>query len=145
MKKHFALIVCLVSAFVLPCILLGQSTFTGLGDGSSWDDPANWDMGVPFLVNANIGDGFTVNLDSNQVVAEIDMVGDGSSGTATLNHTAGTIDSSGWTKIGVNSGNSGTYNMSGNATLNYGVFFIGAGNGFWRRHISVRPFRRCGA
>ena len=118
-----------VGLLLVPTIVMAQSTFTGGGDGTSWDDAANWDNGLPLFVNANIGDGFMVELDSDQIINELDLVGDFSSGMAMLNHTSGTLSTSGWFKIGVTAGNNGTYNMSGDAETNYGLLFVAANGG----------------
>ena len=121
---------------LVPMVLLGataliaqESNFTGDGDGVTWEEAANWDNGVPSFVNANIGDTFSVTLSSNQVVNELDVVGDINSGMAEVNHSAGALGIVGWMKIGVSSGNTGTYNMTGNSQVNYGVLFMAANGG----------------
>lgn len=126
-NKQFAFLICLVSVLVFPCFALGQSTFTGNGDGTTWNDAQNWDNGVPSGVNTNIGDGFTVSLSTDQSIAELDLVGDQSTGTAVLNHTAGTLTHAGnWMKIGATAGNNATYNMSGTAVTNLtGAIYVG--------------------
>ena len=127
--KRFACLLSFFFAATLGTVAIGQSNFTGNGDGTSWDDPANWDAGIPAGINANIGDGFTVSLDTNEFVNELDLVGDQSAGTAVLNHTGGTLDNAGWLKVGNNLGNDGTYNMSGNAMTNFGNLFVASGGG----------------
>jgi len=105
---------------VCPALAVAQD-FTGLGDGGSWEDPANWSTGA-----ADIEGGFTVSLSSNQSFNELDIVGDQSFGTATLNQTAGTVSGNGWTLVGTGAGNNGTYNLSGTASSSF------TGNSFFR-------------
>jgi len=97
-----------------PAVTLAQD-WTGAGDGVTWEDPNNWLGGVLPAGNADLGDLAVVSLSSNQTFNELDIVGDQSSGTASLTHTAGTISGGGWAKVGVDAGNDGTYNLSGTA------------------------------
>ena len=93
-----------------------NATWTGGGDGTTWEDPANWSTGAVPSANANIGNGATVGLSTNQTFNEVDVVGDQNTGTAVLNQTAGTVSGGGWAKVGVISGTDGTYNLSGTAS-----------------------------
>ena len=97
-----------------PAVTLAQD-WTGAGDGVTWEDPNNWLGGLLPIGNADITNGATVSLSTNQTFNEIDVVGDQSNGTATLNQTAGTVSGGGWAKVGVLGGNDGTYNLSGTA------------------------------
>ena len=128
MKKQFAFLLGLGALLLLPGLVAAQSNFTGTGDGTTWNEAANWDAGVPDGVNADIGDTFEVTLATDQSIFELDLVGDQSEGTASLDHTSGTLTSGGWMKIGglntdiaagdppPGSPNTGTYNMSGTAS-----------------------------
>ena len=102
---------------LLPAVTFAQATFNGGGDGTTWNDAANWDTGMLPAANVNIPDAFTVSLSTDQTVNEIDLVGDQSAGTAVLNHTAGTLSGGGWMKVGVDLGNDGTFTMSGTAAM----------------------------
>ena len=63
-KKNFAVFL-LLNIFVMNAQIF---TFTGNGDGTSWNDPQNWDQGsaVPYLsdndCNVSIGSAFTVTI-----------------------------------------------------------------------------------
>ena len=129
MNKIFCLSAVATLTLLFCNFTFAQSNFIGGGDGTTWNDAANWDAGIPDNVNANIGDGFTVNLSTDQDVNETDIVGDQSAGTAVVNHTAGTLGNAGWFKVGQNAGNDGTYVMTGNATTNFAVMFVGSGGG----------------
>ena len=129
MSFRFLIAKSIVCLLMLTTVSMAQSNFTGNGDGSTWNDAANWDNGVPLGINANIGDTFTVNLASNQFVNETDIVGDQSTGTAILNHTTGSLDNAGWIKIGHNADNDGTYMGSGDAVINYAVLFAASNGG----------------
>ena len=87
--------------------------FTGLGDGTTWNDPANWLGGALPIGNADIGNGFNVTLATNQTFNELDVVGDQSAGTGSLTVSAGTINAGGWIKVGVDVGNDGTFTQTG--------------------------------
>ena len=116
MIKRTTLLIC--GFFLLwPTLASAQDAFfDGGGDGATWEDANNWSTGALPTANANITDTFVVSLSSNQTINELDVVGDITDGTATLNHSAGAVTAAGWAKIGVNPGNTGTYNLSGTAT-----------------------------
>ncbi len=123
MKKQLKFLIAAGAIMLMPGLALGQATFTGSGDGSTWSDAANWDVGVPAGADANIGDGFTVTLATDQAVNDVNLVGDANTGTAapgtaTLNQTAGILTTASWMKIGGEVGgttSNGTYNLSGSA------------------------------
>lgn len=103
-----------------PAVTFAQTTWTGLGDGATWEDPNNWSGNVlPGSTgnnNAHIGGYPTpITLTTSQTINETDIVGDQNAGTAVLNHSAGTLSGNGWFKVGVNGGNDGTYTMTGSA------------------------------
>ena len=127
MFRRSALFFLCCSILLFPAVVSAQNTdFSGAGDGTTWSDAANWVGGVVPAGNADIGDGFTVTLNSNQSHNEVDVVGDQSSGTATLNQTAGTVTGGGWIKLGRNTGNNGTFNQSGTSVYTgHTVFHIG--------------------
>ena len=114
---------------LLPALASAQD-FQGGGNGTDWEDPANWSSGALPIGNANIEGGFTVVLNSSQTIFELDIVGDQSvgpeGGTSTLNQTAGTLSGNNWTLVGTSAGNNGTYNLSGTASSSF------TGNSFFR-------------
>ena len=123
----------MICGFFLVCPALASAQdfigTAGGGDGVTWEDADNWSGGaVPSgaAANADIEGGFTVSLSSNQSFSELDIVGDQSFGTATLNQTAGTVSGNGWTLVGTGAGNNGTYNLSGTASSSF------TGNSFFR-------------
>ena len=124
MKKQLTFLLGAAAALLLPSLSIAQATFDGGpgGTGTDWETAANWDGdalpgGTQPDGNANIGGGFTVDLATDQSIGELDLVGDQSSGTATVNHTAGTLTHAGnWLKVG-GAGNDGTYNLSGTAVF----------------------------
>ena len=123
----------MICGFFLVCPALASAQdfigTAGGGDGVTWEDADNWSGGaVPSGAgaNADIEGGFTVSLSSNQSFSELDIVGDQSFGTATLNQTAGTVSGNGWTLVGTGAGNNGTYNLSGTASSSF------TGNSFFR-------------
>lgn len=113
MKKLTTLSALLASSVMVSA----QATYDNTSGDSTWETATNWDGDVLPAANAHIGDGYTVSLSSNQTINEIDLVGDQNAGTATLNHSAGTVAGGGWMKVGVNGGNNGTYNMTGSAQM----------------------------
>ena len=116
--NHFTLFLCLSSLLILPAFATAQTNFTNGSTDGTWETVANWDNGLPSAgpQNANIGNGFTVSLSTNQSSNELDLVGDQNTGTAVLNHTAGALTGGGWMKVGAQSGTNGTYNLSGGAS-----------------------------
>ena len=59
--------------------IAGTVTFTGGGDGTSWEDAANWDAGVPGNNDdAVIPDGFDVSLSSVDRVQSLEIQGSSS-------------------------------------------------------------------
>ncbi|MDA8563930.1 hypothetical protein N9L06_05705 [Mariniblastus sp.] len=130
MRKQLTFLLALPAALLLPSLSIAQSTFDGGpdGTGTDWETAANWDgdvlpAGEQPGGNPNIGE-FAVTLTSDQSVGELDLVGDQTSGTGILNHSAGTLTSAGnWLKVG-GAGNDGTYNLSGSAVYD-GIGFDG--------------------
>ncbi|MGI8601992.1 MAG: PEP-CTERM sorting domain-containing protein [Verrucomicrobiales bacterium] len=58
-------------------------------------------------------------------VRDVRFGSDGRTGSGTVNHSAGTAQVDGWVRMGINSGSSGTYNLSGTGNLNInGRFYI---------------------
>ena len=122
---------CLVFASLvfLPSLCAGQTTFTGAGDGTTWEDALNWDAGLPAGNNTNINNGFNVTLGSDATIAELDISGDQGPTGGVLDHSAGALTGSGWMKIGLG-GNTGTYDLSGTASASgFSVATIGRGAG----------------
>ena len=117
----------LICGFILIPALASAQDFTGLGDGVTFNDPANWVGGVLPIGNADIGPGFNVVLNSNQSFNELDVVGDQNStpGTASIDVQGGTITGGGWIKVGVDVGNDGTYTQSGGTYTGHTQFHIG--------------------
>ena len=143
MKKQLVPLLGVAFMFAAADYVAGQSTFTGGGDGATWNDAANWDAGLPASVNANIGGGFDVNLVTDQTIGELDLVGDQNPGTATLNHSAGTLTGGGWAKIGGGpdggggGATDGTYNLSGSASVGgYSDMFVGFRGGTGALNLS---------
>ncbi len=112
---------------LLPTITFAQ-TWNGAGDGTTWEDPNNWVGGALPTGNTFIGNFATpINLSTSQNIGELEIVGDNTTGTAVVNHTAGTLNTGGnWNKVGIDAGNDGTLNLSGTA-VNTGsnVLFVG--------------------
>ena len=128
MRKQLTCLFAAGALLVVPGFVFGQSDFTGGGDGVSWEDAANWSDGIPSGVNADIEDGFAVTLVTDQSVNDLDVVGDQSSGVASLEHTAGTVTSSSWVKVGgafEDTTSVGEYNLSGTASVSTFVAQIG--------------------
>ena len=119
MKTQLTHLLAVGAILLVPGAVFAQSDFTGGGDGASWEDATNWSAGIPSGVNADIEGGFAVTLASDQTINELDLVGDQSSGTASLDHTTGTLTSAGWMKIGGSfegTVSDGTYTLSGDAS-----------------------------
>ena len=119
MKKQLTYLLATGAMLVVPGMVLGQSNFVGGGDNTSWEDAANWDAGIPVDVAANVTGGFAPTLGTDQSIFELDLVGDQSNGTASLDHSAGILTSSNWMKVGGNfegTANEGTYSLSGTAS-----------------------------
>ena len=123
MRKQLTFLLTSGVMLVMPGLVAGQVfvNFSGAGDGVTWSVAANWETGVVPNAGerANIGDGFSATLETDQSVDELDLVGDQSNGTASLDHTAGTLTSTGWLKVGglfEDIASEGTYTMSGTAS-----------------------------
>jgi len=125
MIRRSTLILC-CSLLAFPALSQAQD-FTGDGDGTTWNDPDNWEGSVIPTggTNADIGDGFDVTLATDQSQNEVDVVGDQSVGTATLTQTAGNMAGGGWFKVGVDAGNNGTFTQTGGTQSGYTVVRIG--------------------
>ena len=124
MKKQLTFLLGITAALLLPNLSIAQTSYDGGldGTGTDWETAANWDgdvlpAGVQPGGNANIGGGFDVTLGTDQSIGELDLVGDQSTGIATVNHSAGTLTHAGnWIKVG-GAGNDGTYNLSDSAVF----------------------------
>ncbi len=72
-------VACAAGALVAPAALAVTTTWTGLGDGVNWSDPANWDNGVPIdaTFDAVIPAGFDVTFDlvGATVVNNLELAG----------------------------------------------------------------------
>jgi hypothetical protein len=115
----------------------GPTNWTGGGDGTSWNDPNNWDNGVPggaCATNVNSQDGVTVVVPSGYVSSQLGLVtveggmtvnvasggtlnddiiiGDTSTGTFTNN---GTHNVTGDLILGNQLTGNGTYTITGNS------------------------------
>ncbi len=127
MNKQLANLAAIIGLLLLPVFSVAQ-TFDGGGDGTSWEDALNWDGDVLPSGDANVN-ASTVTLGSSQGINELDVVGDRTSGTGVLNHSAGSLTGGGWAKIGGNGGggaNDGTYNLSGSAAASgFADTFVG--------------------
>lgn len=136
MNKQTLLGFCFI--FALPLALFGQDHNFTAATGN-WEDAANWDVGVP-TTNAfafvNMGGEATL---SSSVNANLNGIGDlsvalGPMTSGTLNHVAGTLDSTNsWIRVG-GDGGIGDINLSGTAQIiqfhssNEARIFVGVGN-----------------
>lgn len=132
--------------------------WTGNGDGTSWDDPANWSSGEPTLATLariNLNGGSDVEITMAGEVADRYIIGQGQAGNnsltissgslttdsgtphrigqvseATLNVTGGTLTlQNGQQTLGSATNGDGTLNVSG-GTLNFGGgVAVGSANG----------------
>ncbi|MBD0304776.1 MAG: hypothetical protein ICV85_22230, partial [Tolypothrix sp. T3-bin4] len=70
---------------------MAEIIWTGTGDGTSWGDPGNWDIGIVPTVSDNV----TIDVDVN-VTTNVDIQ------VTQLNMLAGTLTSTGNTSWGGN-------------------------------------------
>ena len=97
-------------------------SWTGLGDGVSWTDPGNWDLGLPDLIDDVVIGIFNVNIAGTADALSLTL---DAGGTLTLSSGTLTIASDS-TLDGDLTLSGGTLTGAGNVTLN-GIFTWNAG------------------
>ena len=97
--------------------ILGGTGNTGGGTGN-FNTAADWTPGIPTSgINANIANGGTVLITTNETVANLNAGGTNGGGNGTYMQTSGTVtqNSYGWLRLGASTGTSGTYSIDGGA------------------------------
>jgi hypothetical protein len=103
------------------------------GDGK-YLNPLNWSTNALPVAG---DDAAFINVAAGPAIIDADVTtpprdfrfgDDTRTGGGVVNHTAGTINMPGWTRMGINTGSSGTYNLSG-GTLQATSFRIGESGG----------------
>ena len=140
----------LLTTFALSCSAIGQdSQFDGgASNPGDWNDATNWtndtlppDNTVEVLTEVGSSFGGLLEAEAN-IMGSLTTdnlwelrVARGNGSTGVVNHSAGTLNSTNWSFIGVDADDpmqpsSGTYNLTGTAVLNGGTnWFIGLGGG----------------
>ncbi|KPK80581.1 MAG: hypothetical protein AMJ81_11815 [Phycisphaerae bacterium SM23_33] len=122
--RQAALILVLLAVSAHP--LLGQTWWQhDPAEPGDWFDPANWSAGLPSAAN----DGYIDNGGTAVIAADVAdpfrcYVGD--TGDGAVIHSSGTV-SSGYFFLARSEGSAGTYELSGDATLNAGPSLTGLG------------------
>ena len=92
------------------------------GNNADWSTPSEWTPAGPPTGGAGnyaIINSGTANLTSNAASVQDILVNTTGiiNGTGTVNHTAGSISATGWTRMGRGTGGVATYNLSGTGSL----------------------------
>ncbi|MEM7454364.1 MAG: PEP-CTERM sorting domain-containing protein [Planctomycetota bacterium] len=146
-KINFAKLTGLVALLLTAAMALPLSAQDAVFNGSisnDWNDADNWSpSGLPSGANplTEIGTGAlglnvaTADISgplTSDTIAEL-RVGRGDNTNGTVNHSAGTLNTSGWSFVGVDGAGGlaqGTYNLSGSGDLQVnGNMFVGLGGG----------------
>ncbi len=99
------------------------------GNNADWSTPSEWTpAGPPTGGGGNyaIINSGTANLTSNAASVQDILVNTTGivNGTGTVNHTAGSISTTGWTRMGRGTGGMATYNLSGTGSLTTGRLIV---------------------
>lgn len=101
-------------------------------DSTDWNNGANWDTnavptGQSAIIRTNTGNIATISANPSVNPNDV-IVGDAAGQDARLDHTAGTLTTGSWVKIGHNSGN-GIYNLADTAGSGGTLTGFGQGSG----------------
>lgn len=104
----------------------------GIWDGTigDFDVATNWDNDVvPGVMNIDVSNGGTIQVTTNHTTNDI-LAGTGAGTTGTWNQSAGTVVmSGGWFRLGLASGATGNYNLTGGSLTTVGRQDIGEAAG----------------